>query len=568
MSDSLTSLELSEFPIPTYQEWRAEVEAALGGAPFEKKLVTHTNECIDIQPIYTADDLDGIDYLDAPPGRPPFHRGTRMAAGWDIAQDIPIVTPEAYNLALQDSLENGQTVASLAMGHSLETVRDLARALDGVDLARVPLFIEPGTLPVFAILIATLTAARADLRELRGALENDPLGDLATHGALPRSLDGAFQQMADVTRFAISETPRFGTIGVRTHFYSDAGGNAVQELAFALATGVEYLRRLERRGIPVTNAAPRFRFTFSVGPDFFMAIAKFRAARMLWSRIISASGGEDQGMRIHARTSLWNRSALDPHVNILRGTTEAFAAVAGGCDSLHIGAFDEAVRQRNEAPSRIARNTQIILREECHLDHVIDPAGGSYYVEALTWELARKAWALFREIENLGGMASAILAGVPQRQVSAIAAAKAESIALRRISLVGVNVYANPKEKPLKSGFPSSQLPKPDAPVGALEPLVESLKATPEEVVKLATTLAAKGATLSELSDALRALDSGAQAKATPLAIQRAAEPFEKLRAARRGGRSAESVSREHGAAATAQSPRRFFQELFRGGRI
>jgi len=319
--------------------------------------------------------------------------------------------------------------------------------------------------------------------------ENDPLGELVTHGSLPQSLEAAFEEMAGRSRSAIPAAPGLHAVRICGHVYSDAGGNAVQELAFALATGVEYLRQLEARGIGVNRAAPCFGFAFSIGADFFMAVAKFRAARMLWSRIISASGGEAQAqkMRIHARTSLWNRSALDPYVNILRGATEAFAAVAGGCDSIQVGAFDEVIRPSSDLSRRIARNTQIILREECHFDHVIDPAGGSYYVETLTSQMARKAWALFQEIEKLGGMARAIMDGFPQREVGAVAASKAESIAQRRLSLIGVNVYANPREKPLE---------------GAVE----------------------SGDCIAGTSDSA--------VRAVPLPPRRAAEPFEKMRAA------------------------------------
>jgi methylmalonyl-CoA mutase len=265
----------------------------------------------------------------------------------------------------------------------------------------------------------------------------DPLGKLVA-GKLSESFDAAFDELAKAPEIAVN-----------TRAYHNAGGNAVQELAFGLATGVEYLRELEKRGVSITDAASKITFGFSLGPDFFTAIAKLRAARLLWARVVAASGGSEtaQKLRIHASTSLWNKSKLDPYVNMLRNTTEAFSAVAGGADSLFVGPFDEVLRQPDEFSKRIASNTQVILSEECHFDHVVDPGGGSYYVETLTSQVANAAWAIFQQIEKLGGMTKALLAGVPQKQVKAVAAKKAEAIAQRRFSLVGVNVYANATEK-------------------------------------------------------------------------------------------------------------------------
>jgi methylmalonyl-CoA mutase len=268
----------------------------------------------------------------------------------------------------------------------------------------------------------------------------DPLIRLV-RGVLEKPLDAAFDELAKADQVAVN-----------TRLYSNAGGNAVQELAFALATGVEYLRQAESRGVSIDTLAPKITFGFAMGADFFMGIAKLRAARLLWAKIVAASGGnaESQKMRIHASTTLWNKSKLDPYVNMLRGTTEAFSAVAGGADSLFVGPFDEVVRTPDEFSKRIARNTQVILAEECHFDHVVDPAGGSYYVETLTAQVATAAWAIFQQIEKAGGMTKALEAGIPQKQVKAVAAKTAEQVAQRRISLIGVNVYANATEKPLE----------------------------------------------------------------------------------------------------------------------
>jgi methylmalonyl-CoA mutase len=551
-ADDGTDLDFGEFPASTYAEWRAETEAILAGAAFEKKLVSRTSEGIETQPIYCREDLPGLSHLGSLPGEPPFVRGTRSNGGWEIAQGISGESAEALNKALLSDLERGQTAINITLqeaahcdgnlpgrrGVLIETRADIDQILDGVDLGKVALFIQPGPegLPLFALLISALRRTGADIHGLRGALENDPIGELVSHGSLPNSLAAAFDQMALVTRAAILHMPDFRTVGVHAHIYGDAGGNAVQELAFAVATGVEYLRQLETRGFCVDDTAPRFRFAFSIGADFFTALAKLRAARMLWARIVAASGGgtDGQKMSIHARTSLWNRSALDAHVNLLRGTTEAFAAIAGGCDSLEVGAYDEVIRPADEASRRMARNTQIILRDECHFDHVVDPAGGSYYVETLTDQLARKAWTVFQEIERLGGMAKAVRIGTPQHQVRAVAARKNEAIAERRLSLIGVNVYPDPKERPPEAIHEPTRHAEAGESASGADPgtwLAEVCGATTENLVGLAIAAAAAGARLGELSSALSARD-GEAARAEMLLIRRASEPFEKMRAA------------------------------------
>ena len=355
-------LTLDEFPIPSYADWKAEAEATLKGAPFEKKLVTKTFEGLDIQPIYRKEDLEGLQHLGSLPGQAPYVRGTDASAHWEINEAGPCT--QGF----------------------------------------------------------------------------DPLARLV-RGTLDQSLDAAFDELAKAER-----------VGVSTRPYHNAGGNAVQELAFAIATGVEYLRQAEKRGVALDQIAPKFVFGFAMGSDFFMGIAKLRAARLLWARVVAASGGnaDAQKMRIYASTSLWNKTKLDPYVNMLRNTTEAFSAVVGGADNLYVAPFDEVVRTPDDFSKRIARNTQIILAEECHFDHVVDPAGGSYYVETLTAQLANAAWAIFQQIEQAGGMVKALEAGIPQKQVKAVAAKKAEAVAQRRLSLIGTNVYANATEKPLE----------------------------------------------------------------------------------------------------------------------
>ncbi|HWB59778.1 MAG TPA: methylmalonyl-CoA mutase family protein [Chthoniobacteraceae bacterium] len=526
------SLTFDEFPIPTYEAWRAEAELTLAGAPFEKKLVTQTYEGIGIQPIYRREDIARLPLEGALPGRAPFLRGIRGDNAWQVAQELACGA-NSGNETIRNDFEHGQTALNLVLddGAPVKDVNDFDALLKGIDLSKTPLFLQtgPAALPLFALLVAHLHCKGEKTAALRGALALDPLADLVRSGSLPWSLESAFDQMAVATKWSLRNAPDFNTIAVRTHAWHNAGANSAQELAFALATGVEYLRRMEERGLKVDEAAPGLYFGYSIGTDFFMAIAKFRAARILWSRIVAVSGGckEAQKARIHARTSTWARTSLDPHVNMLRGTTEAFAAIAGGCDSLHVAPFDATLREPDDFSRRIARNTQLILRDECHFDQVIDPSGGSYYVETLTAQLAEKAWTLFREIEALGGMAKAVLAGVPQKQVNATAAKKAEAIAQRRNSIIGVNVYANPLEKPAeRQALSSSQAVQ----IPALSQPGAPLPTGSGKIFDEAVQAALEGATLTELFPVLTG--TGGPANAERLPARRASEPFEKLRAA------------------------------------
>ena len=271
---------------------------------------------------------------------------------------------------------------------------DLDRALEGIDLATTTLFIRSGAsaLPIAALLAALGRKRKKAPATFRGCIEMDPLGVMAHEGTLPQSLEGAYREMEILLHWAATEAPQLQTVCVHSRSWHEAGGHAAQELGFALATGVEYLRQMSRRGLDAATVAPRIRYAVTVGTNFFMEIAKLRALRMLWSRVVSVAGGNEEAQRLslHVRTSQWNKTVLDAHTNLLRTTVEALAGVLGGCDSMQVGAFDEVARPADDFSRRMARNIQLILAKECELGRVTDPAGGSWYVETLTAELAAK----------------------------------------------------------------------------------------------------------------------------------------------------------------------------------
>jgi methylmalonyl-CoA mutase len=566
---------LADFPPVGYGDWHRLVETELKGAPFEKRMFTTTYEGITLKPIYRPEDIDNLPHLNSYPGFVPFVRGA-TASGytkqpWAISQEITSSSPSEFNHEARNSLAGGLNALNMVLdkatrngrdpdwaipdevgsgGLSIATLSDLESALEGVDLRTTFLFVRSGAsgMPIAALLMALMRKRKQPLSLLRGCIEMDPLGVLSHEGSLPQSMEGAYREMAALTRWAADHAPRVQTTCVHSRAWHEAGGNAVQELAFTLAIGIEYLREMQRRGLDVNTVAPRIRFAVTVGQSLFMEIAKLRALRMLWSRVVAVlNGNQDaQKLSLHVRTSQRNKSVLDPHNNILRGTVEALAGVLGGCDSLQIGAFDEAVRPPDDFSRRIARNTQLILQKECNLTHVIDPVGGSWFAEMVTAELTERAWPLFQEVEKIGGMAAALRAGFPQDSIHAVAVERIKSAACRRDSMVGVNQYANPKEQPLE--VPSvdatlfhkrraqqvashrTSLDDPDSEI-VLKRLSNIVNIRGEGLFVECLEAVSAGATLGEIVRAIRIHDHPCET-ITPVKITRTAVPFERLRAA------------------------------------
>lgn len=566
---------LAEFPPVSYDDWRKLVEAELKGAAFDKKMFTATYEGFPLQPIYRREDIADLPQVNSLPGFAPFVRGTSASGyvkeSWAVSQEIAVASPTEFNFAARNSISRGLNALNMVLdratrngldpdwattadvglgGLSIATLGDLDRALEGVDLEKTSLFVRSGAsaLPFAALLIALAKQRRKSAAQLCGCIEMDPVGVLAHEGQLPQSLAGAYREMAALTAWAAQHAPRLQTICVHSRAWHEAGGSAVQELAYTLATGVEYLRQLNTLGVAVDTAAPRLRFAVTVGTQFFLEIAKIRALKLLWSRVVAAAGGAEAAQKIslHVRTSQWNKSVLDPYNNLLRTTVEAFAGVLGGCDSLQVGAFDEVARPPDDFSRRIARNTQLVLQKECELNHVIDPAGGSWFVEKATAELAARAWALFQEIEKAGGIEAALRAGLPQRAVAETAAKKLKAVTSRRDSIVGVNQYANPKEQPLEvpvadgTAFYKRRVQQVASHRIALEDeddqkvltwLAKIIGLKGPDLFQACADAVSAGATLGEITRALRINDSPCE-PITPVCLTRAAKPIEELRAA------------------------------------
>ncbi len=550
---------LSDFEKPSYEEWREAATAALKGASFEKRLLTDTPEGITLQPIFNKADTEGIAHMGSVPGAAPFVRGSRAEPGpgepWEVCQSVSRATPREVNDVLLGEIERGCTGVNLVLdaaarrgvdpdgadegevgkgGVSMATAADLGACLEGVDVAGLPLTVNCGdaVLPFVALLGAHMKKTGKNPADLSGTIGSDPLGVLAERGSLSVPLEHAFVEMCTLTKWAVDNAPGLRTVVVRTHPYHNAGAGAVDELGFAIATGAQYMRVLVASGIPVNDAARQMSMEFSVGSRFFMEIAKLRAARLLWSRVVEAFGGDEENGRthIHVRTSSRNQTKYDPWVNMLRTTTETFCAAVAGAESIDASPFDEAVREADEFSARIARNTQVILREEANLGRVVDPAGGSWYVEWLTDQLARKSWDLFREIEKKGGMSAALQGGFPQSICEKGALERTGKLAVRSEILVGTNMYPNLGEQKLDPRGPDHRAlhASRSAEVAAARTgLSVALEAGSQKAMDAAITAAKDGATLGEIAQAWR---SGAGAVVKPLRMFRSAQMFEKLR--------------------------------------
>lgn len=460
-------LNFGDFPAATHAEWRDAAVAALKGADFDRSLYTKLVEGITLQPIYEKTDVKSPEET---PGEFPYRRGTSTLGytetPWEVAQSIVADSPEEYNKALLHDLQRGLDSVNIVLncknGLKFKKQSAWSAALKDVVLNAIPVYINPGScgMAPFAMYINEYESRGYNTADMKGGILYDPIAKLVSKGSLcgGKGMCAYYDQMATITKWAIEKAPAIQTIGVSGLPYHDSGASAFEEIGSMLATAVAYLRAMEERGISVEDTAARMRFTVGVGSNLFLEIAKIRALRQLWASIVKSCGASDEAakIKIHARTSSWTVSKVDPWVNMLRGTAQTFSAVIGGVDSLDVVPFDSAIRTPDEFARRIARNTQLILRGECCLDKVVDPAGGSWYIENLTEQVAMGSWDMFQYIEDVGGIIKALKSNVVQDRVNATVNKRYELADQRRQTLVGVNRYVNLDEKQLEGAKKAS----------------------------------------------------------------------------------------------------------------
>jgi methylmalonyl-CoA mutase len=460
-------------------EWKVIAEQELRGRSLDD-LNWNTLEGIKVQPLYTEDDLTGVDHLGTVPGKAPFTRGVKatMYAGrpWTIRQYAGFSTAEESNAFYRRALDAGQQGVSVAFdlathrgydsdhprvvgdvgkaGVAIDSVEDMKILFDGIPLDKVSvsMTMNGAVIPILANFIVTGEEQGHDRSVLSGTIQNDILKEFMVRNTYVYPPEPSMRIVADIIEYTANEMPRFNSISISGYHMQEAGANLVQELAYTLADGREYVRAALERGMDVDKFAGRLSFFFAIGMNFFMEAAKLRAARLLWHRIMSEfdpKNPKSMMLRTHCQTSGVSLQEQDPYNNVVRTAYEAMSAVLGGTQSLHTNALDEAIALPTDFSARIARNTQLILQEETGVTNVVDPLAGSYYVEKLTHDLAEAAWKLIEEVEEMGGMTKAVASGLPKLRIEESAATRQAMIDRGDEVIVGVNKYRKDKEDPI-----------------------------------------------------------------------------------------------------------------------
>lgn len=448
----------SDFPQVTPEAWKEKIVADLKGADFEKKLVWRTNEGFNVNPFYTAEDIEGMKATESLPGEFPYVRGTKKDNDWKVRQNVEVNCIEAANKEALDCLSRGADSLGFQIKADDVTADNIAKLLTGINPEVVELNFKTcnrKSVELITILVNYIKASGYDVLKCFGSVDYDPFKKMLVKG----KENAEWVAESKVVVEAAQALPRFRVLSVNAVNFNNAGSYITQELGYALAWGNEMIAKLNEAGCPVDTVAKKIKFNFGIGANYFMEIAKFRAARWLWAEIVAAYAPKCQHdcpnnqpdglcrcaakMYMHATTSEWNMTIYDAHVNLLRSQTETMSAAIAGVNSITVTPFDKAYKKADEFSKRIARNQQLLLKEESHFNKVVDASAGSYYIENLTSSIADQAWKLFNEVEDMGGFYQAVKEGVIQGAVNAASAARKAAIATRREILLGTNQYPN-----------------------------------------------------------------------------------------------------------------------------
>jgi len=526
----------------TLADWQAALDKEVKG----KDLTWQTPEGIAVKPLYTKEDVEGLD--PGLPGFAPFTRGVKasMYAGrpWTIRQYAGFSTAEASNAFYHRNLKAGQKGLSVAFdlathrgydsdhprvtgdvgkaGVAIDTIDDMKILFDGIPLGEmsVSMTMNGAVIPILAFFIVAGEEQGVDRKQLDGTIQNDILKEFMVRNTYIYPPEPSMRIISDIFGYTSREMPKFNSISISGYHMQEAGATQVQELAFTIADGMEYVKYGVASGLDIDKFAGRLSFFFAIGMNFFMEIAKLRAARVLWHRVMTQLGAKDERskmLRTHCQTSGVSLTEQDPYNNVMRTTIEAMAAMLGGTQSLHTNALDEAIALPTDFSARIARNTQIVIQEETGMTKVVDPLGGSYYIESLTQELVDRAWEIIEKVEAEGGMAKAVAAGWPKAMIEEASAAKAARIDRKEEIIVGVNKYRLAQEDPIdildvdNHAVREAQIARiakvkagrdEAACQAALDALREGARGT-ENLLGLAVECARKRATLGEISQAM-----------------------------------------------------------------
>ncbi len=441
----------TEFPPISTHTWEEKILADLKGADYNKKLIWKTDEGFNVKPYYRAEDLQGLEYLNSLPDTSPYVRGLRKENNdWIVRQDFYTADIAETNTLALDAISKGAGAIGLK-ATEISTHKQISELLSGIDFNKTGInFIASQSYPLtLELFIYELSHRGDDGDKVLGSLNFDPISYLLLNGDFYVDWIHNLEETEYLLNTIKNRLPHFKAITINGHYFQNAGATLVQELAFSLASANEYLAGLTGKGFSVDDVAPFMQFSLGIGSNYFMEIAKLRAARLLWTRMVEQyQPGNVESLRlfIHSTTALWNKSIYDPYVNMLRTTTEGMSAAIANADSITVLPFDVSFKESDEISRRIARNQQLVLKEESYLDKIIDPAAGSYYIENLTHSIAKHAWQLFKEVETRGGIIECIKSGYIQDEVARSCRQKEVDIEQRRIIILGTNQYPNLQE--------------------------------------------------------------------------------------------------------------------------
>lgn len=445
MADSKEKL-FSDFPGVSTEAWMEKITADLKGADFEKKLVWKTNEGFKVKPFYRQEDLEGLKTTEGLPGQFPYLRGTKKDDNtWYVRQDIKVECAKEANAKALDLLNKGVDSLGFNINKKDLCPEYIETLLEGICAECVELNFstcQGATVTLAGLLVEYFTKKGYDLAALKGSINYDPMGKMLAKGKDMSNYIATAKVLVEI----MAALPKYRCITVNALELNNAGSYIAQELGYALAWGNEYLNALIEAGVSADDAAKKIKFNFGISSNYFLEIAKFRAARMLWANIVKEYNPACDcacKMLAHAETSTFNLTLFDAHVNMLRTQTEAMSAALAGVNSITVSPFDKAYQTPDDFSERIARNQQLLLKEECHFDKVVDPAAGSYFIENLTVSIAQQAWNLFLQVEEEGGMMEAVKVGKVQEAVNASNKARHEAVSKRREILLGTNQYPN-----------------------------------------------------------------------------------------------------------------------------
>ena len=436
----------AEFQAPTTQEWIDKINVDLKGADFDKKMVWKTNEGFNVQPFYRMEDLKDMKAVDSLPGEFPFVRGNKKDNNlWFVRQEINAEDPKAANAKALDILGKGVNSIGFAVPKAIVNKETIATLLEGICPECVELNFKTcqcASIELAKILVEYLKEKGADLAKVQGSIAFDPIDKILVKGKDTSAVIAKGKELIET----LAEVPNFRCINVDSISLNNSGAYIYQELGYALAWGNEYMQQMVEAGVDATEAARRIKFNMGVSENYFMEIAKFRAVRMLWAQIVKQYEPACDcscKMAVHAITSEFNQTIYDAHVNLLRSQTEAMSAVIAGIDSLTVVPFDKQYKTPGEFSERMARNQQLLLKEESDMDKIVDPAGGSYYIETLTVAIAQEGWKVFLAVEDNGGFGAQVEAGEVQKAVNASASKRHTDVARRKEDLLGTNQFPN-----------------------------------------------------------------------------------------------------------------------------